>query len=159
MNNLDIPNQPPETLLISPISYKWIPINSAENIPYCFPDDITDYMKSRYGFPALYRWIIDRKDGSVFYYLGETDGLIPRRINQYLKPGPSQKTNLRLNEVFYDEIKKGTKIRLEYLTFSPFTINEFKFSHSSLTDVHVRRFLEKLFTILSLATGERLLNR
>lgn len=39
-------------------------------------------------------------------YVGETDNLA-RRFAHYRNPGPSQRTNLRLNEVLRDHILKG----------------------------------------------------
>lgn len=146
-------------LTISSISYQWSPVNSSENIPYSFPNEITDYMKLKYGFPALYRWVIRRSDGSVLYYLGETEGLVPKRIYQYLKPDPTQKTNQRLHKVMHSEIQGGSKILLEYLSFSPFKLNNHEIIQSSLMDAHIRRLLEELFTVLFLKNGERVLNK
>lgn len=148
-----------ESLLISPITYQWKRVYSDENVTYFFPGSITSYMKLKYGFPALYRWVIRKFDDSVVYYLGETDGLVPRRIYQYLNPGPSQKTNQRLHVEFNSEIQKNSKIHLEYLTFSPFSINNQLMCQSSLTDPHVRRLIEELFTVFSQGKGESLLNR
>ena len=147
------------TLLISPISYQWSPVNSAENIPYTYPGAITDYMKFKYKSPALYRWVIKKSDRTHIYYLGETDGPVTRRIYQYLNPEKSQKTNQRLHDLFYLEIKEKSTIHLDYLTFSPFTINNIHISQTSLSDPHIRRILEELFTVLSQKKGEMLLNK
>lgn len=157
--NRGVQTQPVSSFSISPTTFQWNPINSEDNIVYSYPGNITKYMKDKYGFPALYRWVIQKRNGSVFYYLGETDGLVPRRVYQYLNPGPSQKTNLRLHDIFHSESANGSKILLEYLTFTPFTLNNRTISQSSLTDPHVRRLLEELFTVLAQGNGERLLNK
>ncbi len=159
MNNRDPPRKSVETLLISPISYQWIAVKSSENTAYSFPGALTDYMKLNYRFPALYRWVITKTDGSIIYYLGETDGLVPRRIYQYLNPGPRQKTNQRLHAVFHQEIEEKSTINLDYLSFSPFAIDNRQITQTSLSDPHMRRFLEELFTVLSQMKGEVLLNK
>jgi len=40
---------------------------------------------------------------------------LSRRVNQYRKPGPTQKTNKDLNAKFEDYIKKGNRITLEVI--------------------------------------------
>lgn len=45
--------------------------------------------------PGIYRFRLLGPGPSV--YIGETDQL-PRRFSQYRSPGPSQRTNLRMNE-------------------------------------------------------------
>ncbi len=147
------------TLILTPISFKWNPVHSIENVPYSFPNEITDYMKSNYKSSTVYRWVLVKSDGTIRYYIGQTDRLAPRRIRQYLKPGPTQKTSQRIHDELNRTVINGGNNRLEHLTFSQFTINNQIITQVSLSDPHTRKFLEELFTVLAKANGEILLNK
>ena len=59
---------------------------------------------------GLYRFLLGTRA-----YSGETD-LLPRRMNGYRNPGPTQKTNLRLNEVMIAHLGAGGSISMEIVT-------------------------------------------
>jgi hypothetical protein len=50
-----------------------------------------------FGFgPSVYRFAIEKSDGTRLEYIGETDNLY-RRFAHYRNPGPTQTTNKRMN--------------------------------------------------------------
>jgi hypothetical protein len=69
-------------------------------------------------FPALkkcsglYRFLVNRIDGSRAVYVGESDNL-QRRFTHYRNPGPSQTTNIRINTLFVDVLSEGGFIEVE----------------------------------------------
>jgi len=90
--------------------------------------------------------VVSNKKSKNKIYIGETE-FLPSRINQYVYPGPSQKTNQRLKQLFEGEIKKGNQVYLEVLIFEDFKFGDFLFSMDILNDKNVRCFLENYFLI------------
>jgi hypothetical protein len=80
------------------------------------------------------------------YYVGETDNLA-RRIQHYLRPGKSQKTNLRLKAYFDDAVSQKQQVELQTLVFAPFQVNKVQLSMELLGHTHVRRALENLVLV------------
>ena len=64
--------------------------------------------------PAIYRFQLRFPDTET-QYIGETVNLA-RRLAQYRKPGPSQVTNLRLNDKFKAELEVGADITVTVAT-------------------------------------------
>lgn len=64
--------------------------------------------------PGLYRFEIERAQGRAAY-IGETDQL-DRRFQHYRTPGPSQRTNLRLNALMLEVLKAGDAISVAIMT-------------------------------------------
>lgn len=60
--------------------------------------------------PGLYSFEILSADGRS-QYIGETDQL-SRRLQHYRTPGPSQKTNLRINALLVEHLKRGDQVSL-----------------------------------------------
>ena len=58
---------------------------------------------------AVYRFRVRSSSGSEAVYFGETDDL-ERRFTHYRNPGPSQRTNIRLNNLFREALSSGTEI-------------------------------------------------
>lgn len=148
-----------EHLSFTPIVHTWVPVLSSTDTLYHFPEPITAFMRAALRMPAIYRWRITHPDGAIEYYIGETEELCPRRIYHYLKPGPSQMTNLRLNELFSTLIRQGGTVTMEFLHFEPFSVGDHLIDQDSLADGHIRRFLEELFVVVLEAQGGTLLNR
>lgn len=63
--------------------------------------------------PGVYRFRLLGRTPSV--YIGETDQL-PRRFAQYRNPGPSQRTNIRLNDRIRQHLAAGEHIAIEVVT-------------------------------------------
>jgi len=81
-------------------TYHWIPILKEEGQEYHFPEEISSFMRKNYRKPAIYRWNVFRNIPSdkKIIYIGEAQELCPQRINGYLYPGPSQRTNNRIKK-------------------------------------------------------------
>jgi len=131
-----------------------------ENREYLFPEDITSFMKRRYKHSVIYRWDIFKKEreDEKLIYIGEAQELCPERINGYLNPGPSQKTNNRIKEKFQAYLKSEFKIGLEILKFDKINIEDFTFTKNDLCDKHFRRFIEELMIIIYKQKGFKILN-
>lgn len=89
--------------------------------------------------------------------MGETDAL-PQRLYQYLNPGPSQRTNLRLRALFDSEVAQGNMVQLDVLRFAPFALGKTMVMESDLTDKLTRRFLEHLLAVYHVRDGYTLIN-
>ena len=59
---------------------------------------------------GLYRFLLAGSSSSV--YVGETEDL-PRRFYGYRNPGPSQRTNQRMNERMLDVLRSGGRVAIE----------------------------------------------
>jgi hypothetical protein len=103
------------------IGFHWTAVQSSNNISYCFPELVSKYLRDHYSQPAVYRWLIQR-DGKTSTYIGETENPA-RRLNDYLKPGPSQTTNKRVRALLDNERNLNASIALEMLNFEPFEPN------------------------------------
>lgn len=143
------------------LSCKWLPVMSNETEIYTFPDKITPFMKLHYRIPAIYRWhIYKSKPGDLKQiYIGEAVQLCPQRLNGYLRPGPSQQTNIRINKMFNELINDGRHIQLEYLDFDVVKIEDIEIISENLIDKHVRRMLEEVMVIYSTHKGYTILNK
>lgn len=64
--------------------------------------------------PGLYRFDWKHPDGTATY-IGETDQL-SRRFQHYRTPGPSQRTNLRMNELMRNLLSENHQISAAVVT-------------------------------------------
>lgn len=64
--------------------------------------------------PGLYRFDLESSEGPATY-IGETDQ-IARRLQHYRTPGPSQKTNIRLNELMRSMLSEDHRITAAVVT-------------------------------------------
>lgn len=141
------------------IGFEWQPVLENESSQYVFPNTITAYMRQKYRAPAIYRWIIESDGRIESVYIGETEELCPRRVYGYLNPGPSQMTNIRINNLFDDLIKKGKTIRLEYLVFSDFSFDGKKITAQDLVKKNIRVLLENIMITQHDNDGITMLNQ
>lgn len=86
-------------------SFSWVPVGAVS---------LDDQQKIKFpktgAQPGLYRFkIISADDRSQ--YIGESDQL-SRRLQNYRTPGPSQQTNLRLNALLIEHLKRGDQVSL-----------------------------------------------
>src|SRR6266481_5988166 len=129
------------------ISHRWENAQSSQGYNYLYPAPVSPYMKQRYSRPAVYRWLVWTPGYGIHaYYVGETQDLA-RRIQQYLRPGKSQATNLRLKTYFDEAVKQKQQVELQSLVFEPFQVNKVNFSMELLGHTHIRRFLENLVLV------------
>ena len=98
----------------------WTPVLNTAGGPYRFPTPISSLPGSISKQPAVYRWrVLDKATGKILaIYVGEGE-LLGRRINHYITPGPSQKTNLRNNADFTAYMGAGHHVELDILVPSP----------------------------------------
>jgi hypothetical protein len=74
-------------------------------IPYVFPYKISEFIKVQYDRPAI--------------YFGEAESLV-KRISQYLRPGESQQTNVRVHLHLHRYVGNKSIVNLDVLDFAPF---------------------------------------
>ena len=141
------------------LGYQWRPVESTAGVRYMFPEQITRSFPAIWKAPAVYRWVLfrDEPGDQPILYVGETDRLA-RRIKQYVDPGPTQKTNLRVNAHFTEEMKKGFHVALDVLEFEPFRLGAVTVSQDDLRDKFLRRLLENLLAFHYSQAGITVLN-
>src|SRR5260370_24101574 len=124
------------------IESRWIPVESNSGTAYRYPVQVTLRMRAMYEKPSVYRWLVTSpKSELVAAYFGETESLA-RRIGQYISPGKSQQTNLRIKAYFDEKLKESYTIAIEVLQFQPFSIKQIEINQESLRHSQVREFLE-----------------
>ena len=129
------------------ITHRWESVQSALGYNYLYPGVISPYMKEKYCRPAVYRWMVwTPAYGINAYYVGETDNLA-RRIQQCLRPGDKQTTNLRLSGYSNEAVNQKQRVELQTLVFEPFQVNRVNFSLELLGHTHVRQVLENLILV------------
>jgi hypothetical protein len=91
------------------MAFSWVPVGAVT---------LDEQQKVRFpktgAQPGLYRFEIISVDGPT-QYIGETDQL-SRRLQHYRTPGPSQQTNLRLNALLVEHLKRGDRVSLSAVT-------------------------------------------
>jgi hypothetical protein len=123
-----------------------------------FPSVLGRHLKNKYNRPGIYRWaIFDSADQLIEAYVGESES-IHGRLYQYLHPGKTQQTNLRLKAYLDKAAFGGSRIGYEILDFDDFQINGLVLTAKSLGDPHVRKFLEALAIGELRAGGCKVLN-
>jgi hypothetical protein len=124
------------------IKYGWVNVQIRMGISYRYPNPLSSFMREQYCRPVVYRWVVwAAGQGISALYVGETDTLT-RRIQQYLRPGPRQATNLRLKAFFDEAVKKGELVELQALEFEAVQINKVKIAMDALGNTHIRKMLE-----------------
>lgn len=93
--------------------------------------------------PGIYRWKIVKANGLTSYYIGEAVNL-RRRIRQYCFPGPTQQTSIRINKLLKSELKKRSKISLEFLVLHKLNFGKHILTEIDLSCKHVRLLIENL---------------
>ena len=129
------------------IIHRWANIQTSQGYNYLYPTEVSPYAKDKYCGPAVYRWMVWTPGYGIHaYYVGETENLA-RRIQHCIRPGSSQKTNLRLKAYFDEAVNQKQQVELETLVFEPFQINKVQFSMELLGHTHIRRTLENLVLV------------
>lgn len=65
--------------------------------------------------PGIYRIVITEFDGPARLYIGEADNL-QRRFAHYRSPGPSQRTNQRINALLVGVLEAGGTVTISTAT-------------------------------------------
>jgi hypothetical protein len=124
--------------------YEWEPVESISGTLYRFPSPVVPRMARIYDRPAVYRWVFLSPTGQTTkYYFGETQCLAGR-IKQYLTPGKSQPTNIRLNEHLRRQSKLGLAVGMETVKLESIVLNDSNLGQNPLNSVFLRKALENL---------------
>jgi len=141
------------------VTFEWEAVRSSETVEYEFPKPITEFMRQFYKKPMVYRWIVELPDtDETLMYIGEAARLCPDRLSGYLTPGPTQQTNIRLNQQFHEFIAHGGRIRLEILKMNGAFVNDLDLTEEDLGRQDIRRLIERLLITLYRSQGVNLLN-
>ncbi len=107
--------------------------------------------------PGLYRFRL-LGNGDIRHYIGETDEL-RRRFRHYRTPGPSQKTNIRMNEEFRQHIAADGTIEVDIASEGISVSSAGALLSVDLGDKATRRLLEHAALVSEAGAGVKLLNR
>jgi hypothetical protein len=105
--------------------------------------------------PGVYAFRFVRKDGTTVY-IGEAENL-RRRAAHYRNPGPSQLTNIRLNEKMRAHLAAGGRINMQIITGAQVEIDG-NSEECDLSSNFVRRFLENAALLAVARTAEKIEN-
>jgi len=100
--------------------------------------------------PGIYRFRLSGADGTAVY-IGETDDL-RRRLTHYRNPGPTQRTNIRLNERLKSLIGTGGRVDLATVTDASVEIDGRVLPAELSGKIH-RRLLESAALAAAAAEG------
>lgn len=122
------------------LSYEWQPVFLREKVEYLFPMGITPYMRTRYREPAVYKWDIYQKTpgDKKLVYIGDAQELCPKRIYGYLNPGPTQKTNQKINTEFRGYLKEKLNIKLDICNIREIVYGNTTSGQTTLDDKFIR---------------------
>jgi hypothetical protein len=73
--------------------------------------------------PGVYRFTFESPERPRRIYIGETDRL-RRRAQHYRTPGPTQTTNLRMNEEIVVELRRGVPLSFAVITAASLAIDD-----------------------------------
>jgi hypothetical protein len=120
--------------------------------------------KGKIAFPklpskaGLYKFRVKKLDGSFGRYIGETDNL-SRRFGHYRNPGPTQPTNLRLNALFKELLRRGEAIEIAIVTDRVWILRNNRDEVADLNDKSMRRLFENFGLVMDKAHDVEDLNK
>jgi len=107
---------------------------------------------------GLYQFHVERRDGGVSRYVGETDNLT-RRFAHYRNPGPTQPTNVRINALFKELLSRGESITVAIVTQRAWILRDDKEEVANFTEKSTRRLFENFVLVMGKAKEIEELNR
>jgi len=151
------------------IRYSWVPIDSEQEEPLILLKDktlgtlaVSGVLSKLSEGAAIYRWGFFKFGQLKQAYVGETENF-RQRIRGYLRPGPTQATNKRMNALFCKAIDDGFEIRLETLKIEPARLNQLNVCNQNLADPFLRKMMENLiladFDVVNYTLHNSCLNR
>lgn len=105
--------------------------------------------------PGVYQWVMTYADAER-RYVGEAKNL-ERRFAHYRSPGPSQVTNIRMNDRAQRVIAAGGHVEILCATGIQLIIDEVA-TEADLTLSFVRRFVENAALVALHSTGTPIIN-
>jgi hypothetical protein len=140
------------------VQLRWSCLECSPSEAYRFPSALNPHVRKWYNRPGVYRWAVFDTDGRLSEaYIGETESVYTR-LYQYLHPGKTQQTNLRLKAYLHDVLSRGLKLEYQVLEFDSFQINSLVVSCESLSDPHIRKFMEAFAVSELRASGCKIMN-
>ena len=139
------------------LTYEWITVVHDDETPYRFPLPIK--RSGPYAIPAVYRWLPFQQQPGDFRraYIGESENLA-RRVCGYLKPGPSQKTNIRMRQLMDGLVSDGLHVQLDVLRIDQLVIEDEPMPPNALVDRELRRLVENWMVWQHRRAGFEVLN-
>ncbi len=143
--------------LVLSLSHSWQPVESVAGKPYRYPDETTDYLRSRWDGPAIYRWnVFENEPGDLqTYVVGETDRLA-NRIYQYRNPTRDLQACVRIKKLLMDAKMDGHQARLEVLSLDGLSCGEIILKPQALSDRAVRKLIVQVLTFWHERRGDTL---
>ncbi|WP_353473979.1 hypothetical protein PVT71_18810 [Salipiger sp. H15] len=138
-------------------------IRSSLSAEWTAAGEITLSSEQALAFPAapkeagIYRFRFSGEGGSRCY-IGESANL-DRRFGSYRRPGSTQATNLRLNELMRRQLMEGGRIHLDLITRIGTLAHDGSDKEETLSDKAVRRLFEQAAIVADNATEIESLNR
>lgn len=132
-------------------SFSWAPVSEIARRP---DGRLAAHIDT--AMPALYRFRLTGSGGER-RYIGETANLA-RRIYMYCNPGPSQMTNLRLNQLFSQHLHFGGQVCLDAVLKGARVEIDAQVREIDMANRFDRRFLENAAILLELQDKSILLN-
>lgn len=135
--------------------------NQSPQQGYEYPEKTTNFFRSCYTGPAVYRWRIHpgQDGGRQAVYVGETENLA-QRVQGYRTPTKNPKyTDRRLKVIFDEATKIGKHVFLDIADFEPFELNGVLITRGFLDDKFKRCLIENLCICTLENQGCQSLNR
>jgi hypothetical protein len=107
--------------------------------------------------PGLYRLRLKTSDGIESNYVGQSDSL-RRRFFHYRNPGPTQVTNIRLNQLIRDLLSRGGEVSVA-TAYDVWVRTEQGAARADLNRGSLRRLFENLALAVEQASDIDSLNR
>lgn len=108
---------------------------------------------------GIYRMtLFDAAQQRLGAYVGETDEL-PRRFQHYRTPGPSQQTNVRMNEIIVRSLLLGGQVMIDIVTEAQVVLPDGTSTTLDLTDKAARTLVERAVEVVERAGRGSMYNR
>jgi len=105
--------------------------------------------------PGIYKLLFSAEEGATVY-IGEAENL-QRRAAHYRNPGPSQATNIRLNERMRSHLMGNGRITLHVIAEARVEIDG-SAEACDLSSTFARRFLENAALLAAASSGQKVEN-
>jgi hypothetical protein len=131
------------------ITYEWQPVLLREKVDYLFPMAITPFMRTKYKEPAIFKWDVYQKNpgDKKLVYIGDAQELCPKRLYGYLNPGPTQKTNQKINTEFRGYLKEKLSIGLHMCNIREIVYKDSVLGKEALDEKYMRLMIVNAMTL------------
>jgi hypothetical protein len=102
---------------------------------------------------GVYALKFTSQDKPTTVYAGEAEDLQPR-TSHYRSPGPSQATNIRLNQLIRSHLKAGGRVTMHLASATRLVVNRSP-QECDLSAKFARRFLENAALLAAVKNGQK----